>query len=45
MVGDVEVPIAHLADQAHTLGIDALAGIGRWLHALDGMGAGASAHM
>ncbi|OBH15081.1 replication initiator [Mycobacterium sp. E3247] len=26
--------IAHLADQAHTLGIDALAGIGRWLHAL-----------
>jgi hypothetical protein len=26
--------IAHLADQAHTLGIDALAGIGRWLHTL-----------
>ena len=26
--------IAHLADQAHTLGIDALVGIGRWLHTL-----------
>lgn len=26
--------IAHLAHQAHTLGIDALAGIGRWLHTL-----------
>ncbi len=26
--------IAHLADQAQTLGIDALAGIGRWLHTL-----------
>lgn len=26
--------IAHLAAQAHTLGIDALAGIGRWLHTL-----------
>jgi hypothetical protein len=26
--------IAHLADQAHTLGIAALAGIGRWLHTL-----------
>ncbi len=26
--------IAHVADQAHTLGIDALAGIGRWLHTL-----------
>jgi hypothetical protein len=26
--------IVHLADQAHTLGIDALAGIGRWLHTL-----------
>ncbi len=26
--------IAHLSDQAHTLGIDALAGIGRWLHTL-----------
>jgi hypothetical protein len=26
--------IAHLADQAQTLGIDALPGIGRWLHTL-----------
>jgi hypothetical protein len=26
--------IAHVADQAQTLGIDALAGIGRWLHTL-----------
>jgi len=26
--------IAHLADQAHTVGIDALAAIGRWLHTL-----------
>lgn len=26
--------IAHLADQADTLGIDTLAGIGRWLHTL-----------
>jgi hypothetical protein len=26
--------IAHLAHQAHTLGIDALAGMGRWLHTL-----------
>jgi hypothetical protein len=42
-IGDLDVTdhvrtilttIAHLADQAQTLGIDALAGIGRWLHTL-----------
>lgn len=33
-VRSVLTTIAHLGDQAHTVGNDALAGIGRWLHTL-----------